>query len=185
MDIIENIRNFVEEECKKETSKYGYEPYPYHFVPMVKYAEKLADELGGDKEIISIAAWLHDIGSIINGRKDHHISGAKIAEEKLKELNYPVEKIELVKKCILNHRGSEDNKRLSIEEQIIAEADVMSNFDNIPGIFKAAFIYENMTQGEAKDSVREKLKRKWNQLHFENSKEIIKPKFKAAMVLLG
>jgi uncharacterized protein len=184
MDIINEIKHFVENECKKPSSKYGYEPFPFHFVPMVNYAEKLADELGGDKEVILIAAWLHDIGSIIHGREDHHITGAKIAEEKLIELQYPAEKIELVKKCILNHRGSQQNGSSSIEEQIIAEADVMSNFDNIAGIFKAAFVYEDKTQGEAKDSVRQKLERKWKQLHFENSKKIIRPKFEAAMLLL-
>lgn len=184
MDIIQEIKNFVENECKKSSSKYGYEPFPFHFVPMAGYAEKLADELGGDKEVILISAWLHDIGAIIHGRKDHHITGAKIAEEKLKEFQYPADKIELVKKCILNHRGSQQNKQDSIEEQIIAEADVMSNFDNIAGIFKAAFVYEDKTQGEAKDSVRQKLERKWKQLHFDNSKKIIKPKFEAAMLLL-
>ena len=131
-----------------------------------------------------IAAWLHDIGSIIHGREEHHITGAKIAEEKLKELNYPPEKIELVKKCILNHRGSKNRKRESIEEQIIAEADVMSNFANISGIFKAAFVYEGKSQIEAKEAVRQKLKNKWKQLHFENSKRIIKPKYDAAMIIL-
>jgi uncharacterized protein len=139
MNIINEIKHFVENECKKPSSKYGYEPFPFHLVPMVNYAEKLADELGGDKEVILIATWLHDIGSIIYGREDHHITSAKIAEEKLNELRYPAEKIELIKKCILNHRGSQQNRRDSIEEQIVAEADALSNFDNIAGIFKAAY----------------------------------------------
>lgn len=184
MDIVEQIKNFVENECKKPASKYGYEPFPFHFVSVAKYAGELADELGGGKEVILISAWLHDIGSIMVGREDHQIIGAKIAEEKLKELNYPVEKIELVKKCILNHRGSKSSPRKSIEEQIVAEADAMSNFDNIAGIFKAAFVYEGKNQGEAKDSVRKKLENKYNQLHFEKSKDIIKPKFEAVMLLL-
>ena len=184
MNIVQEIEKFVENECKKPSSKYGYEPYPFHIIPMVNYAKKLADELGGDKEIILIAAWLHDIGSVISGREDHHITGAKIADIKLKELKYPTDKIELVKKCILNHRGSRPSKKNNIEEKIIAEADAMSNFDNIAGIFNAAFVYENKTQGEAKDSVRQKLERKWKQLQFEKSKQIIRPKYKAAMLLL-
>tara|TARA_B100001971_G_C18245546_1_gene573987 strand:+ start:191 stop:799 length:609 start_codon:yes stop_codon:yes gene_type:complete len=183
-NIIEGIREFVENECKKPSSKYGYGPYKFHFISTVSYAEKLADELGGDKELILIASWLHDIGSIIYGRENHHITGAKIAEKKLRELKYPVEKIELVKKCIFNHRGSRQNERNSIEEQIVAEADVMSNFDNLPGIFKAAFVYEYKTQSEAKNSAKQKLERKWKQLHFDNSKKIIKPKYEAAMLLL-
>jgi uncharacterized protein len=184
MNIVEEIKKFVEDECKKETSKYGYEPFPFHFVPVVNYAEKLANELGGDKEVILLAAWLHDIGSIIYGREEHHVTGAKIAEEKLKGLQYSPEKIELIKKCILNHRGSQKRERESIEEKIIAEADTMSLFDNISGVFKAAFVYEKMDQGEAKKAVKEKLERKYEQLHFDESKKIIESKFKAAMLLL-
>ena len=101
----------------------------------------------------------------------------------MKELEYPAEKIELVKKCILNHRGSTKTK--SLEEQILAEADTMSNFNNISGIFKAAFIFEKMNQGEAKEAVRKKLENKWKQLRFKKSKQLIKPKYEAAMLLLG
>mgnify|MGYP001580334747 CR=1 FL=1 len=185
MDIVAEVKKYVEDECKKPTSKYGYEPFEFHFVPVVKYALELSDEFGGDKEIITIAGWLHDIGSIIDGRNDHHISGAKIADKKLRKLNYPEEKIEKVKKCITNHRGSRESNRESIEEKIIAEADAMSNFDNIAGIFKASFKYENMTQGEAKVAVRKKLQNKYKQLHFDKSKEIIRPKYEAAMLLLS
>ena len=185
MNIVEEIKNFVEEESKKPGSKYGYEPFAFHFASVVKYAEELADELGADKEIVSIAAWLHDIGSVVHGREDHHLTGAKIAEEKLKELNYPEEKIELVKKCILNHRGSQDNSPETIEEKIISDADALSNFDNIAGIFKAAFVFENLTQGEAKESVKKKLENKWSKLYFENSKKIIKSKYEAVIILLN
>jgi len=63
MDIVQRVRDFVESECKKPGSKYGYEPFMFHFIPVVEYAEKLADELGGDKEVVLVAAWLHDIGA--------------------------------------------------------------------------------------------------------------------------
>ncbi|MDD5732112.1 MAG: HD domain-containing protein [Patescibacteria group bacterium] len=184
MNIVNQIRKFVEEECKKPTSKYGPEPFHNHLIPMVEYSKRLADELGGDKEIVLIAAWLHDLGSWIIGRKDHHITGAKIAEEKLRELNYPKEKIELIKKCIMNHRGSVPRKCKSIEEKIIAEADAISNFDDIVGIFQTALVYEKLDRNEAKKAVREKLKRKWNQLRFNKSKEMVRLKYEAAMLLL-
>jgi uncharacterized protein len=185
MNIVNKIKKFVESECKKPTSKYGAEPFDYHFAPVVKYALDLAEELGADKEIVTLAGWLHDIGSIMDGRGEHHITGAKIAERKLKELGYPAEKIERVKKCILNHRGSMNRQRLSLEEKILVEADAMSAFDNISGIFKAALVYEKMTQGEAKESVKRKLQNKYKQLHFKESIELIKPKYEAAMLLLN
>lgn len=184
MNIVETIRQFVENECKKPESKYGYEPYQFHFIQVVEYSQKLQKELGGDLEIISLAAWLHDIGSIIYGRENHHITGAQLARKKLEELNYQEEKIKLIEQCILNHRGSQQKECKTIEEQIIAEADVLSSFDNIPGLFKAAFIYEKLSQGEAKISVKKKLKNKFKQLHFEKSKKLIEPKFRAAMLIL-
>lgn len=184
-NLIQQIKTFVEDECKKPTSKYGYEPFPHHFVPMVARAKQLADQLGGDKELIEIAARLHDIGSIIVGREDHHITWAEIAGKKLTELNYPAEKIQLVKKCILHHRGSMNHHRETLEEQIIAEADIMSCFDNLPWLFNAAFTYEKMTQEQARKSVKEKLENKRNQLSFKESKQLIKPKYDAAMLLLN
>lgn len=185
MNFIEEVRKFAEEECKKPTSKYGEEPFASHFTSVAQYCGQLADKLGADKEVVVISAWLHDIGSIIIGRKDHHVTGAEIAEEKLRELGYPPEKIGLIKKCILNHRGSQNNERETLEEKIVADADAMSNFDNIPGIFKAAFVYEGLDQQQGKESVKQKLSNKWNKLHFEDSKNIIKPKYEAVMLLLS
>ena len=149
----------------------------------LRISQELAKKLKRDEEIIEIAAWLHDIGSIINGRKDHHITGAQIAEEKLKSLNYPLEKIELIKRCILNHRGSRNDFRETVDEQIIAEADALSHFNHIEGIFQAAFVYENQTQGQARETTRKKLQNKWNQLSDEGRK-LIKQKYEAAMILL-
>ena len=84
----------------------------------------------------------------------------------------------------MHHRGSQLFSRETLEEQIVAEADVMSNFDNISGIFKVALVYEHLSQDESRISVREKLERKWHQLHFQKSKDIVKPKYEAVQLLL-
>jgi uncharacterized protein len=168
MNIVQQVKNYVKSECSKPTSKYGYGPYEYHFKPVVKYAGALAGKLGADKEVVIVAAWLHDIGSIINGRSDHHITGAKIAEAKLKEFDYPQERIELVKQCILNHRGSIKNKRSTLEEQIIAEADAMSHFDNIAAIFRVALIFEKKSDPEANEAAITKIKNSWENYILQN-----------------
>ena len=104
--IIEKAREFVEAECRKPTSHYGTEIFVCHFVPVREYALELAKGFPeADKEVLELAAWLHDIGSIMKGRENHHITGAEIAGVKLKEWNYAHEKLEKVKKCILSHRG--------------------------------------------------------------------------------
>ena len=182
-NLIEEVRRFVEEESKKPTSVYGYESYEFHFIPMRNYAVKLAKKLDADVEVVEISAWLHDIGSIINGRENHHQTGAEIAESKLKEFGYPLEKIKMVKYCILNHRGSIRNYRTSLEEKIISDADALSHFDNVAGLFNAAFI-EGLDEKQAMQSVLTKLTNSWNKLEFDESKEIIKPKYDAAKILL-
>ena len=184
-DIVEEIRKFVEDECKKPTSKYGYLPYKEHFIPMHNYSVKLAKKLNVDLEIVELSAWLHDISSIIDGRENNHLTGAEIAEKKLRKLGYPLEKIKKVKKCILNHRGSKDHHRESIEEQIIAEADAINAFDRIDGLFEAAFVWEKLDRYEAKKSIINKLNNKWNQISLPESKEIVKPKYEAVMLLLN
>lgn len=181
--VVEKIRSFVEEECKKPTSKYGYEPYVNHFIPMHDFAVMLAKKMNADLEVVELAAWLHDIGSIIYGRENHHITSAKIAEGKLRELNYPLEKIEKVKKCIMNHRGSILSKRESKEEQIIADADAMSNFGCIDGLFKAAYLSEGLKQNEARLSVLRHFENSWNKIS-EEARRIVKEKYEAAMLLL-
>jgi uncharacterized protein len=183
MTIVDSVREYVKEEC--QNSKYGLEPYIFHIEPMVKYAKDLAILKGCDLELIEVAAWLHDIGSIVEGRKDHHISGAKIATEKLREFNYSEKKIKLVSKCIQNHRGSRNDARETIEEKIIVEADVLSNFDDLAGLFQVAYTYEGLSRTEAKESVKMKLQNKWGQIHFEESRELLRPKYEAAMLLLS
>ena len=182
MNIVEKVKQFVEEECKKPTSKYGPEPYEYHFVQVHKYAKKLAGKLNADVEVVEIAALLHDIGSIICGRGNHHITGAKIAEEKLREFGYSEDKIKKVKHCIYTHRGSQKLERKTVEAQILADADTMSNYDNISGIFKAAFIYENLSQAQAQEAVKRKLMNNWNKITPE-ARELIRDKYEAVKVL--
>jgi len=182
-NIVETIRAFVESECQKPTSHYGSEVYICHFVPMHHYAKTLGEKMNADVEIVELAAWLHDIGSIIKGRKDHHITGAEIAEQKLRELNYPEDKILKVKKCIFSHRGSQSISRTCVEEQIIADADALSAFDNISGLFKAAIFHEGLDQVQARKDVRRKLVNSWQKLSPE-AKRLIEHKYLAAMILL-
>lgn len=184
MKIVEEIRKFVEEESKKPSNIWGYSFYTLHLVDVYNLSRELAKKLDADLEVVELAAWLHDIGAIFNGRENHHITGALIAEKKLNELGYPEQRIEIVKRCILNHRGSISNEKCSVEEQIIADADAMSAFNHLQGLFFAAYVSEKKGQEDARNSVRIKLVNSWNKLCFQESREIIKPKYEAAMLLL-
>lgn len=65
-----------------------------------------------------------------------------------------VDKIERVKQCVLNHRGSKDLPRNTIEEEIIADADVIAHFDTIPALFSLAFKELNLSLNDGTKFVK-------------------------------
>ena len=101
------------------------------------------------------------------------------------ELNYSEETIEKVKQCIINHRGSKQGEKASLEEKIVADADSMAHFDNIGSLFYLAFFSHEMGIDEGSDWLKGKLERSWDKLSLEESKDLIKLKYEAAMLLLS
>ena len=183
-DIVKYLKTEVRNRAENKNNKFGIGVL-YHIEAVVRNAEILANKYNADKEICIIAAWLHDIASITDYKlyEEHHIHGAKIASEMLRKFEYDNNKIELVKACILNHRGSIDNKRLSKEEQIIADADAISHFDSIPSLLYLAYRERNMNIEEGKNFVKSKLERSFRKLSDE-SKIFYKEKFENVMKIL-
>ena len=184
-DIIDYLKKEITCRAKNENNKFGIGVL-YHIEAVVKNAEILADKYNADKEVCIIAAWLHDIASITDYDlyEEHHIHGAEIADEILKQFKYDENKIEIVKNCILNHRGSVDNKRLSKEEQIIADADAISHFDSIPSLLYLAYKEKKMSIENGAKFVKGKLARSYNKLS-DDSKVFYEEKFKNAMSIWG
>jgi len=112
-----------------DNNKYDY--YNEHIKYVVKNSLDLAKEYHADPETVEIGALLHDIAMMlkVGTKTDHHVNGAEIAEKLLKELKYPVEKIEKVKNIILHHRSSKNAQ--NVEELCVADADIIAHFDNI------------------------------------------------------
>ena len=158
-DIIEYLQKEVDCRCKQPTNKFVIGCY-YHIEAVVKNAEILAGKHGTDKEVVIIAAWLHDIALITDYAmyEEYHKYGADIAKEILNELNYD-KKMALVQKCILNHRGSVKLKRNSIEELYVADADAISHFDSVPSLLYLAYVEKGMDIEHGVDFVRKKLER--------------------------
>ncbi len=185
-DLIENIRRVVEEACKKETNYFGYGAWSHHIVSVVKYAKILAKKLGADEEVCEIAALLHDYASVLNKNwyPEHHIHSARLAEEILSKYNYPKEKIEAVKHCILSHRGSKEFARKTLEAKVLASADSMAHFDNVHSLLYLAFVRHKMAIDEGTQWVLSKLEQSWRKLMPE-AREMIKEKYEAIKLSLS
>lgn len=91
MDITELIKQELLKRTENSKDKDGYDFWEDHIKYVVDNALYLAKEYGADVEIVELGALLHDIAmpSNIGPREEHHIYGAKIAEELLTKYNYP------------------------------------------------------------------------------------------------
>jgi len=185
MGNIKQISDLVEKECKKDSNYFGYGIWSHHIISVVKYAKFLAERLNASVEVVELAALLHDLSSIKDKDfyEEHHIHSAKFAEEILTGFNYSKEVIEKVQQCILHHRGSINDEKMTSEEKIVSDADAMSHFENIASLFYLAFLSHKMNIDDGNCWLIEKLKRSWNKLSLEESKKLIKPKYEAAMLL--
>lgn len=94
-----------------------------HTRQVVKAAEKMGNytNLAEDEmEILMLAAWFHDSGFKYD-YDNHEKKSIELAEKFLTENNYPPEKIEKVKACILSTKI--DNKPSSLIENVLNDAD--------------------------------------------------------------
>lgn len=184
-DITEKIKEELIIRCEKSKEKDGYNFWDEHIKYVVDNAINLAEKYGADVEIVELGALLHDIAmpSEYGEREEHNIYGAEIAEELLTKLNYPKEKIECVKSCVLNHRGFKDRPRNTIEEQCVADADVIAHFDCIPSLFALAYKEMNLPIQDGAEYVKKKLERDFNKLS-AISRELLKDRYENIIKVL-
>ena len=184
-DILVYLQNELYLRCSKPSNKFGMGCY-YHIEAVVKNSMLLAQKYNADMEIVMIAAWLHDIASVTDYAlyKDHHIHGAEIAYDLLTKLEYDESKIVLVQNCIVNHRGSVQRNRNSIEELCVADADAISHFDSIPSLLYLAYAERKMSLEDGINFVKEKLMRSYGKLSAE-SKDFYQGKYQQVMEVLS
>ncbi|MBU3957635.1 MAG: HD domain-containing protein [Nanoarchaeota archaeon] len=180
------MKNKIIEFVKKEHDR---DDFDFHIMVVVKNALKLSEITDADKEVVEIAAFLHDIGRA-HGLKPsdvnkHHITSAKKAELILRDLKYPEDKIRKIVDCILSHRGnSDDFPATTLEQKIITNADAMAHFCAFLELFK-----EFVTQENFQDAVKlidAKIERDWNKkLTMPEAREMVRDKYNAIRLLLN
>ncbi len=184
-EIIENVREELIKRCNIYNEKYNYDFWNDHIKYVVKNAVELAKEYGADIEIVELGALLHDIAmpSEYGPREEHNVYGVEIADELLTKMNYPEDRKERVKECVLRHRGSKDLPRHTIEEQCVADADVIAHFDCIPSLFHLVYGERKMTVAEGEKFLREKLERDYHKLS-DKTRELLKDRYENILKVL-
>jgi len=180
-----NIYEEVKNRCLSSNNSYGIGAWDHHIKLVYELAKNNANSYGADEEVVALAALLHDIASVTNKdfTEEHHIIGAEIAEELLAKENYPKDKIELIKKCIFNHRGSKLMDKNSPEEICIADSDAMAHFYSVPSLLSMVYKEKKLSIDEGAEFVMKKLNRSYNKLS-SKGKELVQKQYEAAKLLL-
>ena len=179
MNKIGEIRQLVKRKFKAED-------WQYHILPVVKYAKKLAKIYKVDGEVVELAALLHDIGRVkFENDPNHHITGVPKAEKILRKYHYPEKVIKEVKHCVASHRTSKGPKPKTMIAKIIANADAIAHFDNLP-----LFFYWGGSRGEKfEDNVKwaeNKIEKDWQKkIILPKAKKMVENKYKAIKLLLN
>ena len=146
--------------------------YNLHQKEVIKCAKKLLKIYKkADRKIVLISCWFHDIAhyyardgkEIFEIKKNHHIKGAKIAEDFLKSYKLNKEEILKIKNCVLRHRNKEPYVARSLEEKIVVVADTLSHFESIFYFTYFKFSPDDSLEAMVKKDL-EKLDRDWHDL---------------------
>ena len=184
--VIKEVEQIVEKACSRDTNVFGYNIWTHHITQVVKIGKKIAGRFNADPEIVEIAALLHDYAGIKDHslHKEHHMHGAIEGGKILKDLNYPEQKIEAVKHCIRNHRGSVPGKRGTPEAECLASADAIAHIEYVPSLFYLAYAKFDMNIDDGTDWIRKKLNRTYKKINPE-LRYLIDEKYKSAINLVA
>jgi uncharacterized protein len=184
-NIVEAVKEKLLEYNKTHFEKSGYDFWDEHIRLVFQNARDLAVRRGADIEICELAALFHDMAlpAEIGDRNEHEKHGAKMARAMLAGLGYPKEKIELVEKCVLHHSGGKGYSRDTVEEQIIADADVLAHFDNIIILFNLTFSKMKLSISDGRKYMKSRLMGDWEKLGPESKKDL-KERFDTIMKVL-
>ena len=185
--IVEKMRQEIMErsarfEEQTKGTKDEYNIYREHIQYVYKYVVLLSKDKNVDKEVLELSALLHDISmtDMTLDRSRHNEFGADIAEQLLRESNYPEDKVQLVKKCILNHSKKRREYRTTEEEQILVDADGLSHFDAIKKLYSLPSLVMGLSEEDSVRFVQDKLTGDYNELS-DDLKYLVKEKYDRLM----
>ncbi len=184
-EVVKEVAHLVERACAAPTNIFGYGIWTHHIQEVVRLGKDLSAEFGADEEVVELAALLHDYASVKDERlyAEHHVHGPLEAQHLLTSLDYPAVKIDEVKRCIAEHRGSVEGKRSTPEARCLASADALAHLQNVPSLLLFAYVHKRLGIDEGATWVKEKLNRSWRKLGPEVQKRSKEP-YEAALKVL-
>ncbi len=132
-EVIEYVKKMTTENGRP--SNYPFRSRYEHTMRVYRWAIKLQAKLGGDIDIIALAALLHDIGW--DSERPHEEVGAELAVEFLDSIGVEPEIIKRVGEIIMIHEDKDTEAELSLECKIVMDADLLDEVGAVSVIWDA------------------------------------------------
>ncbi len=142
MELIKQIKRDVRKYYFGERSGHDYT----HILRVYRYAKKLQKREGGDRFIIFISVFLHDIHRVMGSKQKKFIHPAEsisVVAEILAKYNIDEEKLNEILFIIANHESKEMESD-NINFNIVRDADILDALGKRGLIRTRAYCYENL-----------------------------------------
>lgn len=133
-----------------------------HILPVVRIAIELADQLSADKTIVEAAAYLHDTGRLLFLYKFHERVGYQVSKTILPLLGFSKEQTNAISYCVLVHSGTSTTHFKTIEAEIVANADAISQFENFLYVFSIYYCTHGKNIDKTKTWLMGKYENAWH-----------------------
>lgn len=177
---VEKTKDFVKKSIKKSNRpNYPFRSRYRHTLRVLMWAERLQKELGGDLEVITYSALLHDCDW--NGEENHALTSYKTAKKFLKK--FDIDK-DFKKKILEGVKYHNDRTKSDLSK----EACILMDADELDEIGAVCIMWDTLAEQHEKkdvtyDSVLKRIKKYTNELDenikylkFDYSKKIYKRK---------
>lgn len=185
-ELIEKIRKAVREECERKGNVFGPAFFEQHLKAVAEYAGKLAERFGADKEIVELAAYLHDISAVrdVATLPEHPVRSAAIAREMLIGLDYPGARAERVAEAIASHASPIPLGSGPVEAVCLSNADAMAQIARPAYFLFFAFTVRKLGFDHGTHWLLDRVEANWKELA-EPARELIKREYHQARAFLA
>ena len=124
---------------------------------------EFAEQLSADKVIVETAAYLHDIGRVVFFYRFHEEIGYYVSKIILPLFGFTKEQTNEISYCVLVHSATGTPHFKTIEAEILANADAISQIENFLYMFSIYYCTHGKNIEKTKAWLREKYERAWHQ----------------------
>ena len=145
-----------------------------HLKRVANFALLLADKYEGDKEVVTAAALLHDLGRTNRKTrgKQTAIEGARLSKKLLEKAKYSSGQVKLIIRVIAEHDQPDFHSEI-LESRILKDADFIDGF-GARGVMRSVLYAGETSEGvdEAVDRLRVRGRQRLDGLEFVESKRM-------------